>query len=643
MRKMKNTDQFDSDRREFLRRAGTAAVVIGFTSTTTGTAVGATDEDERRPFDDDPFTLGVASGDPLPDSVVLWTRLAPEPLAGDGGMPDRAVPVQWRVARDEEMTEIVETGTTKATPSWAHSIHVDVRGLTANTEYFYQFNVGPYRSPVGRTKTAPAAGTEIDSFTFAFASCQNYPTGYHTAHGQLAQEQPDLAVHLGDYIYEGGTQGSLGRGHEPPREVESKDDYRIRHAQYKTDPDLQAAHAACPWIVTWDDHEVENNYADEISEDDDPPEEFLERRADAYHAYFEHQPLRPERRPDGPSLPLYRRFTFGDLVEFNVLDTRQYRDDQVHSGDEATDPERTMLGDKQEQWLFDGLTRSTARWNVLANQVPVAPTDENPHPEQREFGGGDKWDGYRASRERLLSVMEQDSVLNPVVITGDVHRNYAYDLTADATDADAETIATEYVGTSISSFGDGTGLAQYGSSLGEPYQQFANDDRGYVRCTITPDQWRTDYRVVSTVEQPSASVETIASFVTSDGEPGANLVSERPTHEPIEITEIQAAPPERGDALNGEYVTLRNTGDTAVDCSGFLLSFAGWQSPFYTFGAFTLDAGKTVTIRNGTGEDTASTRYTGFDDPVLDDSSPNLVIIANDDGTVLDEASYAPS
>lgn len=637
MRQIRNADQFDSDRREFLRRAGAAAVVAGFGSATTGTAVGA--EGTQGPFDGDPFTLGVTSGDPLPDSVVLWTRLAPEPLAGDGGIPDRSVAVQWRVAADDGMNEIVEKGKTKAEPALGHSVHVDVRGLAPNTEYFYQFRVGSYRSPVGRTKTAPAAGTEVDALTFAFVSCQNYPSGYYTAHRQLAREKLDLAVHLGDYIYEGGAQGSLGRGHEPPREIEDLADYRIRAAQYKADPDLQAAHASCPWIVTWDDHGVENNYADEISENDDPPEEFLERRADAYQAYFEHQPLRPERIPDGPELPLYRRFTFGDLAEFNVLDTRQYRDDQVYSGDEATNSERTVLGDEQEEWLMEGLTSSSAQWNVLANQVPVAATDENPNPDVEEFGGGDKWDGYRADRKTLLSVMER--TLNPVVITGDVHRNYAYDLKADFTDLDSETVGTEYVGTSVSSFGDGTGLTQYGSSAGEPWQRFANDDRGYVRCTITPEQWQTDYRVVSTVEKPKASVRTLASFVTGDGEPGAKRVSERSTHEPVAITEIQADAP-NGD-LNGEYVTLRNTGDTAVGCSGFLLSFEGWRGQFYTFDGFTLGAGKTVTVRNGSGEDTASTLYTGFDAPVLNNSSPDLVVVANDDRIVLDEASYAPS
>ena len=629
----------DDSRREFLRRAVTTATVTGVGASGVGAAAGK-ENNGRGPIKGDPFTLGVASGDPLPDSVVLWTRLAPEPLSEDGGMPDRQVPVQWEMAADEDMDDVVGKGNVKARPEYAHSVHIDVRGLDPDTEYFYQFKVGPDRSPVGRTKTAPAEGADVEEFTFAFASCQNYPFGYYTAYDHLADEDLDLAIQLGDYIYEGGAQGSLGRGHEPPREIESLGDYRIREAQYKTDSNLQDAHAAFPWLVTWDDHEVENNYADATSQANDPTQEFLERRANAYQAYFEHQPLRPSRMPDGPNLPLYRRFTFGDLAEFNVLDTRQYRDDQVYSSEEADNPGRTILGDEQEAWLVKGLKDSTSRWNVLANQVPVAATDENPNPDVRDFGGGDKWDGYRADRETLLDVMAADPDLNPVVITGDVHRNYAYNLKADFSDPDSETVGTEYVCTSISSFGDGSGITQYGPSLGEPWQRFFNDDRGYVRCTVTSDQWRTDYRVVSTVEEPEASVSTIASFTTDAGDPGANLASERsarPEQSAIEIVDIR--PNQDGD-LNNEYATVKNTGDAAIDLSGYILSFeAGSQN--YTFSDFVLEAGETVTVRNGPGEDAESTLYADFGGAVLNNSSPDTVLVANADGIVLAESSYS--
>lgn len=683
------TESFSTNRRAFLR---TATGVTGLTTLGSMGVATATD-DHSRHVSDDPFTLGVASGDPLSDSIVLWTRLAPDPLSGDGGMPDFSVPVRWKIVakrnpdhgwndhhnrnedggdyhdrRNEDTNEhewdsdgnlnfrgeekenyerewgrerrrhVVQAGVAFARPEHAHSVHVEVEDLEPNTEYYYQFRVGRYRSPLGRTKTAPKGDSDVDELNFAFVSCQNYPYGYYTAHQHLADEDLDVAFHLGDYIYEGDAQGSLGRGHEPSREIQSLADYRIRYAQYKSDSNLQDAHAAFPWIVTWDDHEVANNYADEIDEGT-PPKEFLERRAAAYQAYWEHQPIRRSRMPNGPDMPLYRRFRFGQLVEFDVLDTRQYRDDQPSSSDEAKNPNRTILGDEQEAWLLNGLRTSTTEWNVLANQVPIAATDENADPTEVDFGGGDKWDGYRADRQTLLDAMSDIDDLNPVVITGDVHRNYAYNLKADFSDPDSETVGTEYVGTSISSFGDTAGLTQYGSSVGEPWQEFFNVDRGYVRCSLTPEEWQADYRVVSTVEEPSATVDTLASFVTEADNPGAQLASELPEEESIEITEIR---PNQEGNLNNEYVKLKNTGDTALDLSGFIVSFEGGRAQNYTFGDVTFGAGKTVTVRNGDGENTESTFYTGWDGAVLNNSSPDPVVVANDKGIILDEESYQP-
>ena len=519
--------QVQHPRREFIRRVGgTAALATIGTAGLTNAAMAETSSDIS--FERNPFTLGVASGDPLPDSVVLWTRLAPDPLAEDGGMPDQEVSVKWEVATDEAVENIVMSGIATASPELAHSVHIDTRELEPDTEYFYRFEAGSTQSPVGRTQTAPASDAEAEEFAFAFASCQHYPTGYYTAYDHLADEDLDLVFQLGDYIYEDGLERShLGRGHEPPREIQTLSDYRIRHAQYKTDQNLQDAHAAFPWVVTWDDHEVVNNYADE-DHPSDPPDQFLARRANAYQAYYEHQPLRPSRLPEGPDLPLYRRFRFGELAEFNVLDTRQYRDDQTNSREEAYGMDRTILGDAQEDWLVDGLENATAQWNVLAQQVPFAATDENPAPDVENFGSGDKWDGYRADRDTLLDLMAENAEsLNPIVITGDVHRNFVYNLKADFRDPDSTTVGTEYVGTSITSFGDGTGATTYGENPNDPWQKFMNDNRGYVRCTITPEQWRTDYRIVSTVERPNATVSTKASFITEAGDPGAKRISER--------------------------------------------------------------------------------------------------------------------
>ncbi|MDQ3371910.1 MAG: alkaline phosphatase D family protein, partial [Actinomycetota bacterium] len=342
-------------------------------------------------FNEDPFSLGVASGDPLPDGVVLWTRLAPEPLQADGGMPSRKVPVRYEVARDEDFRDVVRKGNTFATPELAHSVHVEVEGLDPAREYFYRFKTGPEESPVGRTLTAPAADADPAELSFAFVSCQNYPTGFFTAYRHIAEEDLALVVHLGDYIYESDRQGTIGRGHVPAAEIFSLADYRRRYGQYKSDEDLRAAHARHPFVVTWDDHEVDNNYTDEIPGDDQDPQAFLQRRADAYQAYYEHQPLRLSAKPRGPDMRLYRRLTYGRLAEFNVLDTRQYRSEAPCGGaktaspedcQERLDPSLTMTGVEQESWLLDGLERSGARWNVLAQQVFFAQRDLVEGPEQ---------------------------------------------------------------------------------------------------------------------------------------------------------------------------------------------------------------------------------------------------------------------
>ena len=642
---MSETDQPSTKRRSFLRTLGGVATFGSAGIALSDRAEAASQAQDS--FQDDPFTLGVASGDPLPNSVVLWTRLAPEPLEPGGGMPERPVPVLYEVATDEEMSNIVKRDVTFASPDWAHSVHVDADGLDENTEYYYRFQAGNEYSPVGQTKTAP--GTSPDSFSFAFASCQDWSSGYYTAYKHMAEDDLDLMIHLGDYIYEYPIpQDAEERDTEIPirfnTEIMTLEQYRLRHALYKTDENLQAAHAAFPWLVTWDDHEVENNYADEISENNIPPEDFLERRANAYKAYFEHMPLRPSRMPTGPDLPLHRRFTFGDLVEFNVLDTRQYRSDQVESFQKAKDPDRTLLGDKQEDWLVDGLASSSSQWNVIAQQVPFSATDENLSPDVENFGAGDKWDSYRADRDTVRDFMTQHPDLNPVVVTGDVHRNYAYNIKADFSNPDSETIGTEYICTSITSFGNGSGITNYGGTANEPWQRFYNDNRGYVRCTVTPEQWRTDYRVVPAVTYPDAPVSTLASFVTEAGTPGAQLVSKRPDEEPIEITEIHAnAPGDDNENLNGEFITLQNTGNTTIDLSGFIFSSERYGDNNYTFDSVTLSAGETITVRNGSGKDTDSTVYTGFTESILSNDDPDRVVIANKDGIVLDQESYSAS
>ena len=476
-----------------------------------------------------PFSLGVASGDPLPNSVVLWTRLAPDPLNG-GGMARQNVRVRWQIASDENMRQVVRVGTTIATPELAHSVHVDVRGLQPDKWYWYQFKVGNELSPIGRTRTAPARRDRVASLRFAFANCQDWQNGYYPAYRHLAEEDVDLVVHLGDYIYEYGPQTGGPRQHNSP-EIVTLADYRNRHALYKTDLNLQAAHAAFPWIVTWDDHEVENNYAGLIPEENQSQQEFLRRRANAYQAYYEHMPLRRSSLPQGPNLQLYRRFTFGDLAQFNVLDTRQYRTDQPCNDGlkprcaEALDPAATMTGTEQEQWLLRGLDKSPTRWNVIAQQTMMAEYDFDARPSAEVFNM-DQWDGYVAARARLLTFLNQRRPSNPIVLTGDIHSSWVHDLKLDFSNPASSTVGTEFVGTSITSDFPAQFIAPVRAALPDnPHTKFFDGAfRGYVRCDLTRDRWQSDYRVVSTILDPNASISTLASFVVENGRPGAQRV-----------------------------------------------------------------------------------------------------------------------
>ena len=342
----------------------------------------------------DPFSLGVASGEPRPDGMVLWTRLAPDPLAG-GGLPPVPQVVRWEIAPDP-FRRVERRGLTVALPDEVHSVHAEIGGLLPGRPYWYRFKWGPHVSRTGCTRTAPAAGASPGRLRFAFVSCQNYTNGFFHAYADLAEQADvELVVHLGDYIYEGpgGARAIPERPHLPAAEILSLDDYRLRHAQYRTDGDLQAAHALAPWLMTWDDHEFKDNYADLAINSSDPIQDVARRRAAAYLAYWEHAPLSRRRKPVGKDLNLFRRAAWGDLATFHVLDTRQYRHDQIVQCTQAQrdpasgycpgqlDPARTILGAEQRAWLLDGLaTAPAAGWNVLANQVGFAPQDELRRP-----------------------------------------------------------------------------------------------------------------------------------------------------------------------------------------------------------------------------------------------------------------------
>jgi alkaline phosphatase D len=483
-------------------------------------------------FTADPFRLGVASGYPTQSSIVLWTRLATDAARVDGGLDPEIHAVRWEVARDAAMRDIVHAGTVEARPEWAHSVHVEAAGLDPERWYWYRFAAGDAQSPVGRTRTAPAAGSPVARLRFAFASCQHYEQGYFGAWRHVVADGPDLVAFLGDYIYESSWGREHVRKHNAP-EPYSLDEYRVRHALYRGDPDLQAAHAACPWVLTWDDHEVDNDYADDRSEDGMEREQFLARRAAAYRAYYEHMPLPPRMRPQGPDMRIYTELGWGSLARFYLLDDRQYRSWHVcprpgrRGGSNTVDieacprlfnPNRSMLGRAQERWLEAALERSGALWNLLAQQTPMAQFDQKPGAGRRAWTDG--WDGYPEARARLLGHIASRRVANPVVLGGDVHSFNVSDLKLDFDDPAAPAVASEFVCTSI------TSQAWPQEKLNEflpdnPHLKLVDSRfRGYVRAEITPGRMRADLRAMETVHRRDAACSTLASFVVEDGKPG---------------------------------------------------------------------------------------------------------------------------
>ncbi|MGK5528988.1 alkaline phosphatase D family protein [Streptomyces sp. URMC 129] len=474
-----------------------------------------------RPLPAGLFTLGVASGDPLPDGVVLWTRLAPAPLAG-GGMPDRAVEVEWQVAEDAAFRRIVRGGTATAEPGFGHSVHVDVRGLRAHRDHWYRFRAGGELSPVGRTRTAPHPLASTGHLRLALASCQNWQHGWFNAYADMAEQDVDAVLFTGDYIYESAPSSTAVRRHEGSGEPYSLVQYRNRYAQYRSDPDLARMHASAPWIVTFDDHEVDNDFAGQIPQDPDrqSPGAFAQRLTAAYQAYYEHMPVRATAIPDGPHIRMHRSLDFGRLARLQVLDTRQYRSDQATSEEAARRPWMTMLGAEQKEWLINGLRRSPARWNLIGSQIMMAETDLLPGAGKRWYY--DAWDGYQAERDELLGVLAE--VRNPVVLTGDRHLTMVADLKRDFADPSSPVVGAEFVGCSISSNGDEDQAAfhaQWDPRLPDnPHWKLVDAHRGYHLFDIGPDGVDARVRVVGTVRERTSPARTQARLRVENGRPG---------------------------------------------------------------------------------------------------------------------------
>jgi alkaline phosphatase D len=479
---------------------------------------------------DTPFTLGVASGDPTSTSAVIWTRLAPRPLDSDGGMGGQRTALTWEIAEDEGFTKIVRTGRYTAAPELGYSVHVDVAGLQPDRVYLYRFTLPAGPSPVGRFRTTPAADA-VAPLRLAFVSCQHYEQGLFTAFDHLAREDAALVAHLGDYIYEYAGVERVRK--YATTEVRTLDHYRARYAQTKTDAALQAAHAAAGWIVTWDDHEVDNNYAGLMGENGMESEEQMRlRRANAYQAWWEHMPVRVPRARSWADLNITRALDWGRLARLWVLDTRQYRSDQscgdgtqiVPCGD-WNDPARTLLGDEQERWLFDGLAKPYAGWQVLANQIRMAPFDNAPGADRRV--SMDQWSGYPAALDRLSRAILTHAPNRTIGITGDIHSNWVNELRDHYHRDGATVIGAEFVGTSISSGGDGLEASSTWNDktrAENPHTKWHNARRGYVVCDLSPREILARYRTVPFVTKPGAPVQTASSWRVEFGRPGISQI-----------------------------------------------------------------------------------------------------------------------
>ena len=504
------------DRRRFLQALAASGVSL---------APAARAQAPAKPrFSQNPFKLGVASGYPRPDGMVLWTRLV-------GDFAPRPIEVRWEISASEDFSRIVSSGHTNATAEWGHSVHTEPRGLDSDRWYWYRFMAGDAVSAAARTRTAPAGDAAVARLRFAFASCQQYEQGWFSAHRHLAGEDLDLVAFLGDYIYESSWGREHVRKHDAGDPV-TLADYRARYALYKSDPDLQLSHHAFPWIVTWDDHEVVNDYAGRHPGYEPAGEAFLARRLAAYRAFYEHMPLPAAMRPGAGGMRIYTHLDWGTLARFVVLDDRQYRVFQAcrtipthgaptidpETCPELADPRRTLLGSAQEAWLERTLAESKAGWNVLAQQTLMARLDQRLGPERRFWTDG--WDGYPAARKKLLSYLNEKRIANPVVVGGDVHMNWVADLKPDFDDPKSPVVASEFCGTSITA--EGPSQKMVDALLGEnPHLKYGRSDRrGYVRMSIAGGRLNAELTGLDTVKKPASRMDVLARFVVESGKPG---------------------------------------------------------------------------------------------------------------------------
>ena len=481
-------------------------------------------------FINDPFQLGVACGDPVSDGFVLWTRLAPDPL-DPAALPSEAIPVAWEIATDNAMKKIVAHGQVLAHPELAHSVHVDVNGLMPGREYFYRFHAGAAVSRTGRALTWPTPRAPVDHLRFTVASCQAYDEGFFSAYRDMVAQDPAFILHLGDYIYEAARGTPVRR--TPVADAYTLDEYRLLHAVYKTDPDLQAAHAHCPWIYMWDDHEVANDYARDQAEKTQDPAVFAKRRLAAYQAVYEHMPLRIAARADASGRAyMFQRLGYGDLAAFTLTDQRQFRDrmacqtETQHSGrvvdttkcTEITDPKRTMFGDTQERWFNTNFVKNDAAWNVIAQTLMLSQIDQTTDGGFSVFT--DSWGGYPAARRKIIDLVRDKKITNAISVGGDIHSYFVSDIRDNDKDERSPILIGEFVGTSVTS--ESNNYALYTGFLPKnPQIKFFDDrQRGYMLCDVSRTAWKTTLRTVDNVRVRDGRFATLKTFVVENGKSG---------------------------------------------------------------------------------------------------------------------------
>jgi alkaline phosphatase D len=502
------------DRRQFLRNT-----LISISGMPLAAELAA-----REPLTSDPFTLGVASGDVSDSSSVLWTRLAPEPQRAGGGMPGTRVLVDWELSLDPEMSTILRRGQTIAVPELAHSVHVELDGLESTRDYWYRFSAGGYQSRTGHTRTLPGQHDAPERARFVTASCQNFTHGHFVAYRHMVEDDPDFVIHLGDYIYD-TSFGETFRKHPSENAPQALNDFRRWHALYKSDRDLQAAHAAIPFFASIDNHDA--------TEDNDPSKAAL--RAAAYQAWYEHMPVRGYTAVGGNAFDIHRCIALGSLAQICMLDSRQFRDRRELCS-ETYDPgygfgnyrkrcaaifaeERTMLGAAQEHWLIDRLTRNSAAWNVIASPGPFLPFSYRVEGQDLRYIGA--WDSYPANRERIANALVHSGEGHPLILSGDVHSFWAVDGSATS-DPQERFPVVEFVTSSISANWP-PALAQLVSDNLEHNPQVNFYDpahRGYLLHELTPQHWHTSARGVDDVRDEQSGISTVARFTLIHAEPG---------------------------------------------------------------------------------------------------------------------------